>query len=185
MPDQFTALYQAIFFSSLGLLLLLERVSAFRRGSIQTAGRWTVNIGLLIIAGTIASLAIPAGLYGFAAAQASGPLTRLGIPVPAQVLVTVLFLDLWRYWEHRLFHRAGFLWRLHLVHHSDTQIDVTTTERHLPFESVVGTATMMALILACGLPAAGIGAYLIVATVVSLWSHSNLLLPRALDHFLR
>ena len=185
MPDKFTALYQAIFFSSLGLLLVLERVSAFRRGSIPTAGRWTANIGLLIIAGTIASLAIPAGLYGFAAAQASGPLTRLGIPVLAQVLVTVLILDLWRYWEHRLFHWAGFLWRLHLVHHSDTQIDVTTTERHHPFESAVSTVTLMALILACGFPAAGIGVYLIVATVVSLWSHSYLRLPRSLDHFLR
>src|SRR5205823_7553589 len=144
------------------------RVSAFRRDSIQTAGRWTTNIGLLIIGGTLASLAIPAGLYGFAAAQVSGPLAA--VPVPAQVLVTVLFLDLWRYWEHRLFHRAEFLWRLHLVHHSDTQIDVTTTERHHPFESIVSTAAMMALILACGFPAVGIGVYLIVATVVSLWS---------------
>lgn len=185
MPDKFTALYQAIFFSSLGLLLLLERVSAFRRDSIQTAGRWTTNIGLLIIGGTIASLAIPAGLYGFAAAQASGPLTRPGIPVPAQVLVTVLFLDLWRYWEHRLFHQTQFLWRLHLVHHSDTQIDVTTTERHHPLEYVVSTATMMALILACGFPAVGIGVYLIVATVVSLWSHSNLRVPPSVEHFLR
>ena len=183
MPDKFTALYQAIFFSSLGLLLLLERVSAFRRDPIQRAARWTTNIGLLLIGGTIASLALPAGLYGFAAAQASGPLAA--VPVLVQVLVTVFFLDLWRYWEHRLFHRAGFLWRLHLVHHSDTLLDVTTTERHHPFESIVSTAVMMALILACGFPAVGIGVYLIVATVVSLWSHSNLRVPRSIDHFLR
>lgn len=185
MPDKFTALYQAIFFSSLGLLFLLERVGAFRRDSIQTAGRWTTNIGLLIIGGAIASLAIPGGLYGFAAAQGSGPLTRVGVPVPAQVLVTVLFVDLWRYWEHRLFHRAEFLWRLHLVHHSDTHVDVTTTERHHPFEFVVSSATIMALILACGFPAVGVGVYLIVATVVSLWSHSNLRVPRSIEHFLR
>jgi exosortase len=185
MSDKFTALYQGFFFSSLGVFLLLERVSAFRRDSIETAGRWTTNIGLLIISGTIASLAIPAGLYGFAEAQATGPLARLGVSVPAQVLVTVLFLDLWRYWEHRLFHRAALLWRLHLVHHSDTQIDVTTTERHHPLESLVSIATTMALILACGLPAAGIGAYLLIATVVSLWCHSNLRVPRSIEHFLR
>lgn len=183
MSDNFTALYQAIFFSSLGLFLLLEQVRAFRSRPVQTAGRWTANIGLLIIGGTLASLLLPAGLYGFASAQAAGPLARLG--VPAQVLVTFLSLDLWRYWEHRLFHRMGFFWRLHLVHHSDTQLDVTTTERHHPFELVLSAATMVALISAFGFPAIGIGVYLIVATVVALWSHSNLRVPRSIDCFLR
>src|SRR5688500_6776513 len=100
MPDNFTTLYQAIFFSSLGLLFVLERLSAFRRDIVRTAGRWTTNIGLLIIGGTIASIAFPAGLYGFAADQSSGLLGRT--PVAAQVLITAFFLDLWRYWEHRL-----------------------------------------------------------------------------------
>jgi len=185
MFDKFSALHQVAFFSSLGLLVLLEQVSSLRRNSIQIAGRWTTNIGLLIIGSVTASLAIPAGLYGFAESQTSGLLARLGLSVPAQVVLTVLFLDLWRYWEHRFFHRSAWLWRLHLVHHSDTQIDVTTTERHHPFESIVSTAVMMVLILACGFPAIGIGVYLIVATVVSLWSHSNLRLPHSIDHFLR
>jgi exosortase len=183
MPDNFTTLYQAIFFSSLGLLFVLERLSAFRRDIVRTAGRWTTNIGLLIIGGTIASIAFPAGLYGFAADQSSGLLGRT--PVAAQVLITAFFLDLWRYWEHRLFHHAELLWRLHLVHHTDTEIDVTTTERHHPFEFLLSTATLAMLVFAFGVPAVAIGAYLIVATLVSLWSHSNLRVPRSIDQLLR
>ncbi len=102
-----------------------------------------------------------------------------------QILLTFLLLDLWRYWEHRLFHRAPWLWRLHLVHHSDTQLDVTTSERHHPLETLVGTVILMALVFAFGLPAAGIAFYLLVATVVSFCAHANLRLPASLDRVLR
>jgi len=185
MADEFNTLYQIVFLSTVGLLVLLERVQAFQRESIQIAGRWTTNIGLLLIGSVITSLLIPVGIYGFAQAQAPGLLARLGVPATVQILLTLLFLDLWRYWEHRLYHRLPLLWRLHLVHHSDTQIDVTTTERHHPLESILGTAVMMALILALGLPAAGIGLYILAATVVSFYSHANLRLPETLDRLLR
>jgi exosortase len=185
VTDGFTALYQIAFFSAVGLLLLLERVRSFQRQSVRIAGRWTANIGLLLIVSVIASVAIPAGVYGVAQAQAPGMIAQLGVPIPVQIGLTFLFLDLWRYWEHRVFHRTPLLWRAHLVHHSDTQIDVTTTERHHPFESILSTAVMIVLILACGLPATAVGLYLVVATVVSLWSHANLRLPDAADRLMR
>jgi sterol desaturase/sphingolipid hydroxylase (fatty acid hydroxylase superfamily) len=134
-----------------------------------------------IIGSVVNTLVLPIGIYAFAQHQAPGLLSRLNLPFAAELLLTFLLLDLWRYWEHRLFHRVPLLWRLHLVHHSDTQVDVTTSERHHPLEFVAGTAVMMALIGAFGLPAPAVGLYLLVATVVTLYSHANLRLRPSLD----
>ncbi len=179
--EQFDILYQLVFFAIVALLVLLERVGALQRQPVQLARRWTSNIGLFLIGSVITSLVIPVGIYAFAQHQPPGLLERLGLPFVAQLLLTFLLLDLWRYWEHRLFHRVPMLWRLHLVHHSDTQIDVTSSERHHPFEFLLGTAVMLALIGALGLPAQAIGLYLLTATVIALTSHANLRLPAALD----
>lgn len=185
MADEFNTQFQIAFFSTVGLLLLLERVSAWRRETVGTGKRWTSNIGLLVFGSVIAGLIVPVGLVGFANAQPPGPMARLGWPMAAQIVATFLALDLYHYWQHRLYHHFPLLWRLHLVHHSDTQIDVTTTERHHPLESVLGTALLLLVVFAFGLPAAGVAIYLLSATVVTLYSHANLHPPLALDRFMR
>lgn len=185
MAEEFNTQFQIAFFSTVGLLLLLERVSAWRRETVGTGRRWTSNIGLLVFGSLIAGLIVPVGLVGFANAQPPGPMARLGWPMAVQIVVTFLALDLYHYWEHRLYHHFPLLWRVHLVHHSDTQIDVTTTERHHPLEFVLGTALLLLMIFTFGFPAAGIGIYLLSATVVTLYSHANLQPPLALDRFMR
>jgi exosortase len=185
VAEEFSSLHLIAFYSTAALVLLLEQVRPFQRRSVTLARRWATNIGLLLIASAIISFAMPGGIHAYAQAAPLGPLARAGMPMAIQMVLTFLFVDLWRYWEHRLLHRVPFLWRVHLVHHSDTQVDVTTTERHHPFESVLSTATMMALMLYCGLPAAGVGLYIVVATVVALWSHANLHSPERVDRLLR
>ncbi|WP_114970139.1 archaeosortase/exosortase family protein [Rhodoferax ferrireducens] len=181
MSEEFDVLYQLVFFPTVILLLALERVRVFRRQAVQLTKRWTSNIGLFLIGGVITSLVMPVGIYAFAQAQPPGLLTQLGFPLATQMVTTFLLLDLWRYWEHRFFHWAPLLWRIHLVHHTDTQLDVTTSERHHPLEFLLGTAVTMALIVVLGLPAQGIGLYLLTATVVALYSHANLRLPAPLE----
>jgi len=182
---EFEGLYQAVFFGTALALVLLERVRALRRQPVQIARRWASNIGLFVIGSLIDALVLPIGIYAFAQHQPPGLLSRSSLPFAAQLLLTFVLLDFWRYWEHRLFHRVPLLWRLHLVHHSDTQIDVTTSERHHPLEFVLGTAIMMGLIAAFGLPAPAVGLYLLTATVVALYSHANLQLRPSLDRPLR
>jgi exosortase len=185
MTQEFGTLYQLVFLGTAVALVLLERVRALQRQPVQIARRWTSNIGLFIIGSVVDTLVLPIGIYAFALSQAPGFVSRMGLPFAIEVLLTFLVLDLWRYWEHRFFHRIPWLWRVHLVHHSDTQIDVTTSERHHPLEYILGTVVMMALIAALGLPAAAVGVYLLAATVVALYSHANLRLEPSLDRLLR
>jgi exosortase len=185
MPTDFERLYPLVFFSTALALLALERVGALRRQPVTVATRWTSNIGLYIIGGLVAAVVLPIGIYAFARERPPGLVSGLEWPFVAQAALTFLLLDLWKYWEHRVFHGLPLLWRLHLVHHSDTAVDVTTTERHHPFEVVAGMLLLVAVVAALGLPAAALAVYLMTATVVALWSHANLRLPARLDRILR
>ncbi len=180
MTASFDALYLAVFASAAIALVLFERIGAWQRQPVQFANRWTSNIGLFISGSLLTTIFVPVGVYAFALHQPPGLMTRLGVPMVAQMVVTFLLLDCWRYWEHRVYHRVPLLWRLHLVHHSDTQVDVTTSERHHPLDALLGTAVMFALVSAFGLPAPAVGLYLLVATVVALYSHANLRLPASI-----
>ena len=185
MTENFEILFQVVFFATAVALVFLERVRVLQRQPVPIAGRWTGNIGLFVIGSVVNTLILPIGIYAFAQNQAPGLLSSPELPFAAQLLLTFLLLDLWRYWEHRLWHRIPLLWRLHLVHHSDTQIDVTTSERHHPLEVVAGTLIMMGLVAGFGMPAAAVGLYLLAATVVALYSHANLRLHPVLDRTLR
>ena len=181
---EFDALQRDVFLVTVLALAVLERFGALRRGPAPIARRWTSNIGLFLMGLLAGALVLPAGTYAFAAQQPSGVLARLGMPLAAQIIVAFLLLDFWKYWEHRLFHAVSALWRLHLVHHSDTALDVTTSERHHPLEVVLGIATLTALVWGLGLPAPALALYVLVATVVALYSHANLRLPELVDRAL-
>jgi exosortase len=181
MAEQLGTLHQLAFFAVGAALVLLERVPAFQRHDVVMARRWPSNIGLFLIGSAVGTVLLPLGVYGFAAAQPPGPFEWVGLPYAAQFVITFMFLDLWRYWEHRLLHRLPLLWRFHLVHHSDTCVDVTTTERHHPLEIVFSTALLLTLIVVLRLPVAAIAAYLVTAEIVALYSHANVRCPAFLD----
>jgi exosortase len=184
MIEQFDHLYVTVFLVTAGSLLLLERVRSLQRAAVPWAGRWSANLGLLVTGNVLVSLLLPIGAVALAQGQEARSLGRLDWPVGALIVLTFLLIDLWRYWEHRLYHHVTVLWRLHLVHHSDSAIDFTTAERHHPVESLASTAIMLALVLALGLPAAGIAIYVLVASVISFVAHANLRFPPGLDRAL-
>src|SRR5213078_796824 len=63
--------------------------------------------------------------------------TRLGLPLWVQTTAGVVILDFSAgYLAHRALHLFPVLWRFHRVHHSDDFVDVTTTYRTHPVETV-------------------------------------------------
>ena len=149
----FETLLLATLFSVGGIFFLLERVPSLQKQRAMFSGRWMTNLGLLIIGGVVLALFFPVGLYAAAKMQPPGLLSSLEISTGIQIVCVFLVLDFWRYWEHRIFHRVSLLWRVHLVHHSDTFIDVTTAERHHPLEALVTTplALMLVFVLEKGI----------------------------------
>ncbi len=185
MTEAFESVYALVFFSTAIALLLLERRRRWQRQPVAIARRWTSNLGLFVIGSVVTGLVFPVGVIALAEHRSAGPLERLGLPFALELVATFLLLDLWRYWEHRVWHRVPLLWRFHLVHHSDTHVDVTTSERHHPVEAVLGTAVLSGIVLLLGFSAPALAVYLLVATVVALYSHANLRLPARFERALR
>ncbi len=96
-----------------------------------------------------------------------------------------LLMEFVNYAIHRAFHHIPFLWKIHRVHHTDIEVDTTTSHRHHPIEPLLGVIIMTPVIFIIGAPAIIMIIYSLLHTVVSVVSHSNIQLPQKLDNFLR
>ena len=185
MAETFEALYLIVLASTVALLVGAERAGTYRQSFAQLRGRVAGNVGLFVLGNVVALLVLPAGVIAFATRLPPGLVSGSALPPLAQWLLSFVLLDLWRYAEHRLYHRASWLWRVHRVHHSDTRVDVTTAQRHHPIEVAAAMLSLMAAIALLGLPAPAVAAYLLASTVVALCAHANLRLPERADRRLR
>ncbi|HEX9464950.1 MAG TPA: sterol desaturase family protein [Alphaproteobacteria bacterium] len=114
-----------------------------------------------------------------------GLFTQLDLPAVAAIPLTVLALDLVIYAQHRAFHAVPLLWRLHMVHHADLDIDVTTGGRFHPFEIILSMLLKMAVVLVLGGAAVGVILFEVLLNATTMFNHGNLSLPRAVDRLLR
>ncbi|TMJ56393.1 MAG: sterol desaturase family protein, partial [Alphaproteobacteria bacterium] len=114
----------------------------------------------------------------------AGLLDSLELPGGMRVMIAIVGLDALAYAQHRLLHRVDVLWHLHLVHHSDPEIDVTTTFRHHPVEAIFNGVVAGAVVLVIGFSPAEVVAYTWVAFVIEILAHANLALPPRLSAIL-
>jgi sterol desaturase/sphingolipid hydroxylase (fatty acid hydroxylase superfamily) len=101
------------------------------------------------------------------------------------VLAAIVALDLAVYLQHVLFHAVPVLWRLHRVHHADTDFDVTTGTRFHPIEILVSTGIKCAAVAAIGAPAMAVLAFEVILNATAMFNHANARLPESVDRWLR
>ncbi len=107
------------------------------------------------------------------------------IPLWLYALVGLLLLDLiGAYLAHLIEHKVKFLWRFHLIHHSDTWIDTTSGNRHHPGESIIRFIFTTLGILIVGSPMWLVFMYQTLSVVSTQFTHANIALPKKLDVFL-
>ncbi len=159
-----------------------RRALQFRnRRWITHAGFFIVNAGL----GRAISLISVSSAAALAGQKGWGALNLVDMPVWAQLLTALIAYDFAVWTQHAAMHRFPILWRMHQVHHSDRELDVTTALRFHPFELIVSTLYKSLVIIALGAP---IWVAVIVETWLSinaLFNHSNIALPWRADHLLR
>ncbi|MDE0459932.1 MAG: sterol desaturase family protein [Chromatiales bacterium] len=171
------------------VLVALWEIAAPRRAlRASKAVRWTSNIGIVVLDTALVRLVFPAAAAGVAAVVGSlgwGLFNVLAWPMWVEVLLAVIVLDLVIYWQHAMFHAVPGLWRLHMVHHADLDIDVTTGVRFHPFEILLSMAIKMAAITALGAAPLAVILFEIALGATSIFNHGNVVLPPALDRLLR
>ena len=104
------------------------------------------------------------------------------MPLWLYVFLGVLFLDLiGAYTAHFVEHKVKVLWMVHLVHHSDHNVDTTTANRHHPLESLIRYVFTLIGVFVVGAPIAIIMLYQSLSVVLSQFNHANIKLPKKVD----
>src|SRR5215471_6308022 len=189
MPGSEAILRLAAFAISFALLAAVEAMTPPRSRTIGRRRRWVGNLGLIVV-GTILVRAIPfasaVAMAGLADDRGWGLLHAIGpVPVWMGIVASIVVLDLAMYVQHVLFHALPALWRLHRVHHTDPELDVTTGVRFHPIEILLSAGFKGAVVGALGAPVGGVIVFEIALNAGSLWSHANLRLPETVDRLLR
>lgn len=100
-------------------------------------------------------------------------------------ILGLLLMDFFgAYLAHFVEHRVPFLWRFHLIHHSDTYIDTTSGNRHHPGESVIRFVFTTLGVIVIGCPMWMVFMYQTLSVVSTQFTHANISLPKKLDRFL-
>lgn len=172
----------------LALMWTCERQAPAFRAPVRQRARVGANAALAVLGALASRLAAPAGVAGVAlyAAHADiGLFNVLHVPGVAAGAVSIVVLDCVVYWQHRLFHRVPWLWRVHAVHHADPHIDVTTAVRFHPVEIVMSLLLKAAVVLALGAPGWATVVFEALLAAAALFNHANTRLPMGVERALR
>ena len=174
-----------------GIFVLMaswEALAPMRQRDISLGLRWSNNLALVALDSVIVRLVFPVTAVSFAALAAErdwGLINLLGLPFWPALIVSLLLLDLIIYLQHRLFHTMPMLWRLHRVHHADTEFDVTTALRFHPLEMLLSMGIKLAAIAALGAPAQAVLVFEVVLNGAAMFNHANVAMPPKVERMLR
>jgi len=115
----------------------------------------------------------------------TGLLAALDWPLWAQTVIGIVVLDFSvGYLSHRTMHLWPFMWRFHQIHHSDPFVDVTTTYRTHPVETVWRFLFALVPVWALGLPAQAVVIQRLLQATNGVLEHANVRLWPWLDRAL-
>jgi len=183
------AFVRLIFFGGIFLGFAFWEGLAPRR--VLTCGkgaRWRNNLTLTACNTLMVRLLMPGGAAGAALVAGEndwGMLNWVSLPGWACWLLALVALDLAIYGQHVLFHRIRLFWRLHRMHHSDLDIDVTTGARFHPLEIILSLVIKIGAVVALGAPAGAVVAFEIILNATAMFNHGNIRLPSRADRWLR
>jgi len=182
------AAYWALFVATFLAVATWESFRPRRSLSAPAERRWGIHGLLLLLSGVVMTAVVrvtPVVVAVSVADSRFGILNRIWMPFPIRCLFALLLLDLAQYGMHRLFHAVPMLWRVHEVHHSDADYDVSTAARFHPFEVVGIRGGYVAVVALVAPPPVAVLAAELLAGVINLFAHANASLPRWAERALR
>ena len=98
------------------------------------------------------------------------------------IVLGVFLMDFFgAYLPHYVEHKIKPLWMVHLVHHTDHNVDTTTANRHHPIESVIRFVFTLIGVFIIGVPMGIVMLYQSMSLVATKFTHANIKLPRKVD----
>jgi sterol desaturase/sphingolipid hydroxylase (fatty acid hydroxylase superfamily) len=144
-----------------------------------------ISLTVLLVVTNLALSVVTAGVANFGTNERLGLFFLVALPPWLTAVLGIMALDLFTYFAHVLMHKTSVGWRFHRVHHSDTEVNVTTAFRQHPGETVWRILWHVLAIAIFGIPLWVVFVYLVVSTLNAQLEHTNIRLFAPLDRFLR
>jgi len=175
-----TSVRTVILISGFTFLLLLENVQPLFELKYKKLKHALLNLFFtfttLIINLSIAFLILQSSIY--VSNNKFGIIYFFDFPLWLNVCIGLLLLDLiGAYFIHWLEHQIKWMWKFHLIHHTDTKVDVTTALRHHPGESIFRAIFTILAIFISGAPFGIVMLYQTISALFAQLTHANINLP--------
>jgi len=136
--DSETRIRLGAFLGVLVGMALWEVIAPRRPLGLGRSWRWPNNLGVTAFNAILLRVLMPGAAVAVAAAgeiehwglfNNLPPVIERYLPRGANVLLSVILLDLVIYLQHVMFHAVPALWRVHRMHHADLDFDVSFLNR--------------------------------------------------------
>lgn len=167
-----------------GLLVWLERRRPLRRAVEPKLKRGARNLAVAAagaVALRVTEKPVADALTALVGRRRLGLLKLFKLPAWVEVALAVVLLDYTLYLWHVMTHRVPFLWRFHVVHHIDLDLDATTALRFHFAELVVSAPWRAAQIIVIGVSPTALSVWQTLLMLSILFHHSNVRLPVELE----
>ena len=122
------------------------------------------------------------GVFVWIAQHEIGLLYLVELPIWIELILAIMALDFMaQYFVHYLLHKVKWMWKFHMVHHSDTKVDATTGTRHHPGDYLLREVFALVTVIITGIPLAFYLFYRIVTVFFAYFTHANIIMPKWLD----
>ena len=169
------------------LLLLAEKLRPLRariepklRHTIRNLSTGGISLAVMIL--LQAPLLVP--VANWAGRHDVGIVRWLNVPEPWSVIVTIVLLDYTLWWWHRASHLVPVLWRFHLVHHVDLDLDASSALRFHFGELTLSIFYRAAQIVVIGANPFSVWLWQVILFASILFHHGNLRLPEGLERWM-
>ncbi len=158
-----------------------ERKRPLRRGQVEPKLRRearnlaVAGVGALVL--QLAEAPLVAPLARLVERRGWGLLKRVRLPVWLEVALACGLLDYTLYLWHVLTHRVPFLWRCHVVHHADLDMDTSTALRFHFAELALSIPWRAAQVTLIGVSPRALATWQTLLMLSIMFQHSNVRLP--------
>ncbi len=180
-----------IFFFAFATLALLERLVPRRSQEANKGPRWRTNWSFIIVDSfflRLLAVAIPLLAIGAAIdakTNSIGIFNLFDWPIGIEFILSILILDFAIWVQHVVTHKIPFLWRVHQVHHSDPEFDVSTAIRFHPIEIILSMLFKVGLVYLLGPSVIAVLVFEILLNASSMFNHANIKISSKFEKILR
>jgi len=170
-----------------GALLWLERRRPLRREVEPKLTRTARNLavaGIGAVALQLTERPVALELAALVERHDLGLLKFLRLPLWLETVLAVVLLDYTLYVWHVLTHKVPFLWRFHVAHHVDLDLDASTALRFHFGELVLSVPWRAAQLIIIGVSPIAYSTWQTFVFLSIMFHHSNVRLPIDLERWL-